>query len=270
MKNSRLIPIVFTALLCVLLLENASAQDKKYKFEKKPVWADEFSNTGKPDPTKWGYDLGGGGWGNNELEFYTDKNATVADGKLTITAKKEKMQNREYTSTRLVSKNKGDFLYGRFEARMLLPEGRGTWPAFWMLPTDWTYGDWPKSGEIDIMEHVGYDPEVVHISVHTEKYNHVKHTEKTAVKTVAGAMKGFHLYRVDWTPETITGYIDNRLIFTFKNEHQGFTSWPFDKRFHLLFNLAVGGNWGGQKGVDEKAFPAKLEVDWVRVYKLVQ
>lgn len=240
------------------------------KFEETPAWADEFNTDGKPDTAKWGYDTGGSGWGNNELQYYTEgPNVDVKNGLLVIEARKEKMGDKNYTSTRLVSKNKGDFLYGRFEARARLPEGRGLWPAIWMLPTDWAYGGWPRSGEIDIMEQVGYDPQTIHISTHTEAYNHVKGTQKTATTQVAGATDDFHLYRVDWTPEDIKGYIDNRLIFSFRNEHKTVAEWPFDKQFHWLLNLAVGGNWGGQKGVDDTIFPAKFEVDYVRVYRLV-
>jgi beta-glucanase (GH16 family) len=246
--------------------------DKEWTFETTPMWADEFDYTGLPDKAKWGYDIGGGGWGNNELEYYTDReeNASVANGLLTITAKKETYQNRNYTSARLVSKGKGDFLYGRFEVKARLPKGKGTWPAIWMLPTDWAYGGWPKSGEIDIMEHVGYDPDVVHISVHTEAYNHTIGTQKTATKKVEKAMEEFHLYRVDWTPYAIRGYIDDKLLFTFVNEKKGSAEWPFDKRFHFLLNVAVGGNWGGAQGMDDSVFPAKMEIDYVRVYKMIE
>lgn len=242
---------------------------KEWKFKKEPSWADEFDKNGLPDAAKWGYDTGGGGWGNNELEYYTDKgNAEVRDGKLIITAKKEDRDGRSYTSARMVTKNKGDFLYGRFEIKAKLPAGRGTWPAIWMLPTDNAYGGWPKSGEIDIMEHVGYDLNTVHITVHTEAFNHSIGTQKGKSKSIETATTAFHVYRVDWTPETMTGYIDDALVFTFANTKQGSAEWPFDKRFHLLLNIAVGGNWGGTKGVDDSAFPAAMEVDYVRVYPL--
>lgn len=150
--------------------------DKNWAFKSEPVWADEFNYTGEPDPAKWGYDIGGSGWGNNELQYYTNSrsNSNVADGTLKITARKENVEGKEYSSARLVSKDKGDFLYGRFEIKAKLPTGRGTWPALWMLPTNWAYGGWPESGEIDIMEHVGYDQDRVHITVHTEAYNHSK------------------------------------------------------------------------------------------------
>jgi len=245
-------------------------EPKTYSFSEVPIWSDEFDYEGKPDPSKWGYDIGGHGWGNNELQYYTDRidNASVSGGILTITAKKENMEGKEYTSARLISKNKGDWLYGRVEVKAKLPSGRGTWPAIWMLPTDWAYGGWPKSGEIDIMEHVGYDQDRVHITVHTEAYNHSIGTQVGKNRVVQGVSTDFHLYRIDWTPEWIKGYIDNILLFTFPNEKKGPATWPFDKRFHLLMNIAVGGNWGGVQGVDPEIFPASMEIDYVRVYEM--
>jgi beta-glucanase (GH16 family) len=254
------------------IIQPTAPQDLNWRFESTPVWADEFDYTGQPDPNKWGYDIGGTGWGNNELQYYTDRlsNASVGDGTLKITARKENVENREYSSARLVTKNKGDFLYGRFEFRAKLPTGVGTWPAIWMLPTDWAYGGWPKSGEIDVMEHVGYDQNKVHITVHTEAYNHGKNTQKGKTRIVETASTAFHLYRVDWTPYAIRGYIDNIPVFEFINEGKGSDVWPFDKRFHLLMNIAVGGNWGGQQGVDPSVYPQTLEVDYVRVYKMIE
>jgi beta-glucanase (GH16 family) len=249
-----------------------AAAERSWRFESVPAWQDEFDYRGKPDPAKWGYDLGAGGWGNHELQDYTDRidNAFVADGVLTIEARKEARDGARYTSARLMSKDKGDFLYGRFEARAKLPAGRGTWPAIWMLPTDWRYGDWPRSGEIDIMEHVGFDPGRIHASAHTQAYNHVAGTQKTAIRVVDGATTGFHVYRVDWTPDAIRGYVDDALVLEFANEGRGPDAWPFDQRFHLLLNVAVGGDWGGQQGVDDGAFPARMQVDYVRVYRLVE
>ena len=241
-----------------------------WEFESEPIWADEFNYEGKPDSDKWGYDTGGDGWGNNELEYYTDdiENAKVADGLLTITARREPTQDNEYSSARLVSKGKGDFLYGRIEAKAKLPTGRGTWPAIWMLPTENAYGSWPKSGEIDIMEHVGYDQDRVHITVHTEAYNHVLGTHVGQDTLVDNTSTAFHLYRIDWTPDSIQGFIDDALVFNFPNEETGPATWPFDKEFHLLLNIAVGGNWGGTEGVDDSIFPAEMQVDYVRIYPL--
>ncbi len=250
-------------------------QPKEYTFEATPFWADEFDYEGLPDDSKWGYDVGSqnNGWGNNELQYYTEnrlENARVGDGILTITAIKEAYEGFNYTSARLVSRNKADFLYGRFEVRDKVPAGRGNWPEVWMFPTDWIYGGWPASGEIDILEHVGHDPDVVHISVHTQAYHHSINTHKTGTKKISNATTEYHLYRVDWTPNYIRGFVDNQQIFNFPNEGTGFAAWPFDKRFHWLINIAVGGNWGGQQGVDEEAFPATMEVDYVRVFKLVE
>ena len=245
---------------------------KEYQFSATPTWADEFDYEGLPDTEKWSYDIGGSGWGNNELQYYTEgrpENVQVADGLLTITARKEAHEGSEYTSARLVSKGKGDFLYGRFEVRAKAAQGRGTWPAAWMLPTDWAYGDWPASGEIDILEHVGYDPDVVHISVHTQDYNHSIGTQKTAFRKIQNAMTEFHTYRVDWTPQYIRGFVDDVQLFNFPNEGKGFAVWPFDKKFHWLINLAVGGDWGGQQGIDEEVFPAQYQVDYIRVYDLL-
>lgn len=246
-------------------------QDKNWTFATTPVWADEFEYTGAPDTTKWGYDIGGSGWGNNELQYYTNstQNASVSDGKLTITARKEDKEGNAYTSARMVTKNKGDFLYGRFEVKAKLPTGKGTWPAIWMLPTDSEYGGWPKSGEIDIMEHVGHDRNRVHITVHTEAYNHSKGTQKGKNKIIPTASTDFHLYRVDWTPYAVRGYIDDQQMFEFVNEGKDYSTWPFDKRFHMLLNIAVGGNWGGAEGVDPSIFPQAMEVDYVRVYEMI-
>lgn len=246
--------------------------DKNWTFESTPTWSDEFTNTGAPLTGNWDYDTGGTGWGNNELEYYTNttNNASVANGILSITGKKEDYEGKKYTSARLVTRGKLDVLYGRFEIKAKLPTGKGTWPAIWMLPTDRAYGDWPKSGEIDIMEHVGYDQNVVHFTIHTEAYNFKINTQKSATKTIETASTSFHIYRVDWTPYAIRGYYDDSKVFEFTNEGNGFKTWPFDKRFHLLLNLAVGGDWGGAQGVDESIFPQKMEVDYVRYYKMIE
>lgn len=236
------------------------------------VWNDEFNYTGLPATDKWGYDVGGGGWGNNELQYYTNarsENARVENGKLIIEARKEQYEGSEYTSARLVTRQKGDWLYGRVEAYAKLPSGTGTWPAIWMLPTNWVYGSWPKSGEIDIMEYVGYDPGVVHGSIHTEAYNHVLGTQKTATISVPDAETAFHLYALEWTPEKIDIYVDNNKYFTFDNEHKDYKTWPFDQVFHLILNIAVGGNWGGAQGVDPNIWPQKMYVDYVRVYQYI-
>jgi beta-glucanase (GH16 family) len=252
--------------LLVLFVSN-TAMAQTYEL----VWSDEFDYTGLPATEKWGYDTDGNAWdwGNNELQFYTDsrqENAWVENDVLTITARKEQMGGKEYTSARLITKNKGDWLYGKVEVRAKLPGGTGTWPAIWMLPTDWEYGNWPSSGEIDIMEYVGYDPGVVHGTIHTEAYNHILGTQKGAQISVSDAETEFHVYSLRWTPDKIEVYVDDTKYFTFLAQGD-YTTWPFDKRFHLLLNVAVGGSWGGAQGVDNDIFPVKMEVDYVRVYQ---
>lgn len=234
------------------------------------VWSDEFDYEGEPDPEKWGYDLGGSGWGNNELQYYTEgDNVTVSDGLLIIEARKEEMGGREYTSTRLVTRNKGDWTYCKVEVSAKLPSGLGTWPAIWMLPTDYEYGSWPASGEVDIMEHVGYDQDVIVQSVHNQKY-HGGQSRSHSIRT-EGVSEEFHLYSVEWLPDKLIFYVDGEEQFIY--DPQQITSqptyehWPFDKRMHLLINLAFGGDWGGARGVDDSYFPVQYEVDYVRVYQ---
>ncbi|MBX2924640.1 MAG: glycoside hydrolase family 16 protein [Chitinophagaceae bacterium] len=238
--------------------------------ERKLVWSDEFDYTGLPDSTKWSYDTGGHGWGNNEKQFYTEgrlENASVKNGILNITAIKENFEGASYTSARFTSKNKGDWKYGRMEIKAKMPKGRGLWPAIWMLPTDWKYGDWPKSGEIDIMEHVGYLPDSVFGTVHTDAYNHRIGTQKGKNTFRSDLSEAFHVYTLDWDENEIKIFIDQELYFTYPNEKKTYREWPFDQRFHLLMNMAVGGDWGGSRGIDDSIFPQAMQVDWVRVYQ---
>ena len=239
------------------------------------VWNDEFDKD-FIDPTKWEYEVNANGGGNNELQYYTarSENSFVDDGKLNIVAKLEDYTStegtRNFTSARLRTKNKGDWKYGRVEISAKLPSGRGTWPAIWMLPTDWEYGTWPASGEIDIMEHVGYDPNVIHGTVHTKAFNHTIGTQVGNQLTIPTAITEFHTYSVEWFEDKIDFFIDDLKYFTFNNENLGWEKWPFDKRFHLILNIAVGGNWGGAQGIDSIIFPAKMEIDFVRVYEKIK
>lgn len=241
-----------------------------------PVWCDEFDEDGLPDSSRWQYDVGGNGWGNNELQYYTNAdldNAFVEDGVLNIKAIEEDFMGNEYTSARLVSKFQGDWLYGRIVVRAKMPSGRGTWPAIWMLPTDWQYGNWPASGEIDIMEHVGYDPGVVHGTIHTGAYNHGLGTQIGYSIDVPTAETAFHDYEMIWEPGRIELFVDGEsyAIFGYNPDSnvniENSDAWPFDQRFHLIMNIAVGGNWGGVRGIDPDSFPTELEVDYVRVYQ---
>lgn len=233
------------------------------------VWADEFDKNGLPDSQSWSYDVGDGGWGNNELEFYTEKNpenARVENGHLIIEARADDSKPKGYTSARLVTKNKAAWKYGYIEVKAKLPSGKGTWPAIWMLPEEDLYGGWPANGEIDIMEHVGYDPGVVHGTVHTKAFNHTIGTQKGGKVDVSNFNTDFHTYAIDWTSEKIDFYIDDIKYFTFENTGEDYKEWPFDQKFHLILNIAVGGDWGGQQGVATDIWPQRMEVDYIRVY----
>lgn len=240
----------------------------------KLVWNDEFDYKGLPDNSKWSYDVGGHGWGNNELQFYTEKrteNARVENGLLVIEARKEEWEGKSYTSARLISAQTGlvkpyGWKYGKIEVRAKLPKGRGTWPAIWMLG-DLQPLKWPDDGEMDIMEHVGWDQGRVHGSIHCKKYYHSIGTQKTANITVPDCSEQFHRYGLEWDAEEIRVSMDDQVYFSFKNEHSSYEAWPFDNKMYLLLNIAVGGSWGGQQGVDENIWPQRMEVDYVRVWQ---
>ena len=235
------------------------------------VWADEFDTDGEPDPARWAFNVGGGGWGNGELQYYMPKgNAWIENGLLVIEARKEKRGTCSYSSARMLTRGIGDWLYCKIEARAKLPSGKGTWPAVWMLPTDKAYGEWPASGEIDIMEHVGYDPDVIVQSVHTRR-THGGDASNLSTR-VSGVREEFHTYGMEWLPDRITFFIDGEETYAYMKPEtaegeRASDTWPFDQRMHLLVNLAFGGTWGGSMGIDEACLPAKLEVDYVRVYQ---
>ena len=209
----------------------------------------------------------GGGWGNNELQYYTDvpDNVRIKNGKLIIEARKESFRGSEYTSARIKTKN--SWKYGRFEIRAKLPQGRGTWSALWALPTDWTYGPWPYSGEIDILEHVGFNEGEIVGSLHTiAKAGDLYGTGQQGTIKIPNACKEFNNYILEWNENEINVLVNNKSFFKYSRRNQPWQRWPFDQRFHLLFNIAVGGWWGGAKGVDNDVFPTKMEIDYVRVY----
>src|SRR5262245_61233739 len=196
------------------------------------VWSDEFDTPGEPDRKKWGYDLGGNGWGNNELQNYTDHrtNSRIEGGRLIIEAHKESLDKSAYTSARLVSKGKGEWQEGRIEVRAKLPAGRGTWPAIWLLPAVDKLS-WPDDGEIDVMEHVGFDPGIVHASIHTKKYNHLAGTQKTATTKVADCSTTFHVYSIEWSGDRIEIFVDDTKYFKYARESGARSdTWPFDKK----------------------------------------
>jgi len=242
--------------------------ESKYKM----VWNDEFNVNGLPDSNKWSYDTGGNswGWGNDEAQWYTDKNlknTQVKDGFLHIVAIKEQTGEKEFSSGRIITKGKGDWLYGRAEIRAKVPGARGIWPAIWMLSSDNAYGIWPASGEIDIMEHVGYIPDSVYASTHCQSYYFKIGTQKTKGIYLPDCSKEFHIYAMEWDSEEIRMYCDDIHYFSFKNEHKTVNEWPFDKPFYMILNVAVGGSWGAVQGIDSLAFPQEMLVDYVRIYQ---
>ena len=244
---------------------------KKMENEKewKLSWSEEFNYNGMPDTTIWSYDTGGHGWGNNELQYYTKaskNNVEVSNGSLKLRVLREKMGNREYTSARMVTNGKAQFTYGKIEIRAKLPPGRGLWPAIWMLGTNIGNAGWPDCGEIDIMEHVGYEKDSVIGTIHTKAYNHVLGTQKGKKMFIADPYNTYHVYAIEWTTERMDFLVDNHIYNHIENEHKTKAEWPFDSPFFLILNIAVGGNLGGKYGVDTTMFPGTMEVDYIRVY----
>lgn len=273
--------IFFIAISIFTVSFQISAQQPVQQREWNLVWSDEFNTPGPPDPTKWDFDVEGNawGWGNNELQNYTPRNhpnpnAWVENGRLIIEARRETFTHsghtRDYTSARLRTINRGDWLYGRIDVRARMPAGRGTWAAIWMLPTDSEYGNWPSSGEIDNMEYVGFQPGEIHWTLHTEAFNHMLGTQVGSSRQFVAPEVNFYTYTVEWCENKIDFIVDDTVHFTYHNE-SGFThrEWPFDKRFHLILNIAIGGGWGGLHGVDNSIFPVQMEVDYVRVFEEV-
>jgi beta-glucanase (GH16 family) len=252
--------------------KTAAPQGKKTDWQL--VWSDEFEKNGVPDPTKWAFDQGCDGGGNDELQCYTGpgKNAQVKNGVLIIEARKEEEQGKHYTSARLNSLGEANRTYGRIEVSAKLPAARGTWPAIWLLPLDRKTSKevWPNMGELDIMEHVGHDPGVVHATAHMKDYNWMKGNQATAVQVVENPTSTFHTYALEWTAEKVEAFIDGKSYFTYNNPHTGNGSWPFDKKFQLILNVAVGGSWGGAKGVDDTQFPQRMEIKSVKVFEPVK
>lgn len=239
------------------------------------VWADEFDGT-TLNTDYWTYEVNGNGGGNGEAQYYTDhsENLRVADGVLTIEARKEAYEGKQYTSARIVTKNKKDFKYGKVETRLKVPLGRGTWPAFWMLG----YGSWPRAGEIDIMEHVGYDPNTFYCALHTLNKNGMNGLNFKGHQTLTEpAANEFHEITMEWIESEFLGfdrihiYVDGVKTTTFAetSQLQSSDDWPFNDQFFFILNLAIGGSWGGSQGIDDSMFdnPVLFQVDYVRVYQ---
>lgn len=233
------------------------------------VWSDEFDGT-SINTDYWTFETGAGGWGNNELQNYTNgDNAEIVDGKLVITAEKlnENKVAGSYSSTRMISKGKQSFTYGRMEIRAKLPSGKGIWPAIWMLGENISTVSWPACGEIDIMEYVGYEPDVVHATVHTTSGSGSNGNGSS--KTLETAEEEFHIYGLLWDEDAIVFYIDtpDNITHTYNPTTKTTSNWPFDEDQFFILNVAVGGNWGGAQGIDNTIFPQTMEIDYVRVYQ---
>lgn len=261
-KRFVLFSILFIALSC-------SDDEQTVATFNQIVLQEEFDTEGAPNPEIWGFDIGTGanGWGNNELQYYTDRteNVTVQNGYLIITAKKESYKGSGYTSARLLTKNKFDQAYGRFEARMRLPWGQGIWPAFWMLGADIDSNPWPGAGEIDIMEYRGQQPTIVLGSVHGPGYSGGNAITKSYELKNDRFDAGFHVFGIEWGPEYINYYVDN-VLYNQITPADVPGEWVFNKPFFILMNLAVGGSFVGSPN-SETVFPQTMLVDYVRVYK---
>jgi beta-glucanase (GH16 family) len=269
-------------ILSALQVRNRIERDESWEL----VWQDDFDGP-ELDTANWSHRVWPPRKVNDEDQAYTarTKNVRVEDGHLVIEAHREDYQGAAYTSGRIHSSGKADFLYGRFEVRAKLPSGQGTWPAIWMLPSDpmvyattcssdadWQGSDdcdaWPNSGEIDIMEHVGYQMNHIHGTVHTRAYYWRMWEQRKGRILIDDAADAFHVYALEWSPERIDAFVDDSLYFTYVNERKSWREWPFDQPFHLILNIAVGGAWGRAGGpIDDTIFPQRMLIDYARVYR---
>ncbi len=268
-----------------------SALQARKKHTRKPswqlAWSDEFDTDGPPDSLKWNIEEWTSGVVNDEDQVYTArlKNVRVEDDHLIIEAHKEDYLDAKYTSARIQSSGKADFLYGRIEVKAKLPKGQGSWPAIWMLPSkpfhyatncsegvQWQGNDdcdaWPNSGEIDIMEHVGYMLYSIHSTVHSKAYYWKKWNQRKGRIMLGDVTDAFHVYALEWSPERIDILVDDTVYLTYINEGNGWQEWPFDQPFHVILNYAVGGAWGRAGGpIDDSVFPQQMLVDYVRYFR---
>lgn len=270
-----------------LLFERIKINPIKEDYEL--VWSDEFNQKGKPDNTKWAFDYGF--ISNKEKQYFTDslKNVRVEKGHLIIEAHKEKIANKDfqneelkkkswlqyitnidsaqYTSARINTKGLASWKYGRIEVRAKLPKGVGLWPAIWMLGENRKEVGWPECGEIDIMEHVGFNADTIFGTIHTKAYNHTLKTQKGKKIFIDKPYDEFHVFAIEWTEDKMDFLLDEVVYNSIQNEHKTTAEWPFDQKFHLILNVSVGGMLGGKKGIDDSVFPQQMVVDYVRVFQ---
>jgi beta-glucanase (GH16 family) len=258
---------LFNLLAILFIIHSSFAQCPKL------VWADEFDGN-TLNSSNWSHqigdacDMGFCGWGNNELQYYREQNTSVKDGILTISARREAFASRQYTSSRIRTKNKISVKYGRIESRMKMPIGKGIWPALWMLPENDVYGGWPKSGEIDIMEYLGHEPNKIHGTLHYGQDSpNNRNTSQSFTTNGPGFNEDYHIYAMEWNPTSIKWFIDGYLYSTKTTADLGGSFWPFIEKFHFLINCAVGGNWPGNPD-GNTVFPQEFKVDYVRVFDL--
>lgn len=248
-------------IIALLLIGNlAMAQQTKRKL----IWEENFDGKSLNE-SSWNFEIGNGcpncGWGNNERQLYTKENHKIVDGNLVITAKKD---GDKYTSTRITTKGKKEFKYGRIEARAKVPVGHGIWPAFWMLGSNIDKVGWPKSGEIDILEYVGRDPDMVYTTLHTQdSHGNSVNSKRTSFPTIE---EGFHVFAVEWDKDKMDFFVDDAKVYTFQPQNKTEDVWPFDQPFYILINMAIGGNFGGPE-VDDTIFPQQYIIDYVKVYQ---
>jgi beta-glucanase (GH16 family) len=257
--------ITIVSILLVTGVLSGSGQD-----EWRLVWSDEFDTDGLPDPGKWTYEVGY--VRNNEAQFYTygrPGNARIENGLLIIEARKELFNGFEYTSASLTTRGNAEFTYGRVEVKAMLPSGRGMWPAIWMLGSNIDQVGWPACGEIDIMENVGYRKRRIHGHVHYHDDTRGKGARMGESLRLTRPWSRFYLYAIEWYEDRIDFFVDDIKYFTFLKGSGGLDQWPFDRPHYLLINLAVGGSWGGKRGIDDSAFPGRFMIEYVRVYERV-
>jgi len=259
----------FSALAVLAIL--SGSQDGDPKAGKHLVWQDQFKVSGLPDPAKWGYEYGF--VRNDEKQFYTKsrlQNARVKGGELIIEARHEEFEGGQYTSAALESTRAWDHGYFEFVAK--IPTGKGTWPAIWFLgdgvrKKGSEFINWPLCGEIDLMENVGFDPEKVHFNIHTQANSKAVGSVASTHIDVPKVWEGWHTYGLDYQAHKLVMYFDGKKVLTYLDDGKGEGGWPFNKPQFIILNLAIGGNWGGQQGIDDAVFPAKFEVKSVQVYQ---